>query len=144
MSTTPFISAFMIPAASRTVDGEASFASRRRSRRGAARPDPLLEPGRVLLGLELVVPQLGADLLVLGGRDHPVEHPQDVLLHGERLVDVLDQLVLELFRCHQPPPPCRFRVSANRPNSRPRNVARPRKPSPSGSSSSTKPRKGAR
>ena len=56
----------------------------------------------------------------------------------EHLVDVLHELVGELLRCHQRPP-CRVaRSSANRPNSRPRNVARPRYPPPCRSSRSTK------
>ena len=43
------------------------------------------------------------DLRIIRRGDHPVEHPQDVLLHRVRLVDVLDQLLLELSHCVQPP-----------------------------------------
>jgi hypothetical protein len=36
----------------------------------------------------------------LGRLDHPVQHPEDVLLHRVGLVDVLDELLFQLVRTH--------------------------------------------
>src|SRR4051812_36225745 len=75
--------------------------------------EPLPHAVGVLLGLELVLAEIGLDLLVVGRLDHPVEHAQDVLLHRERLVDVLGQLRVQIrhrtassvgnaFQCESP------------------------------------------
>ena len=71
--------------------------------RGVVRPEALLHPPGVLLRLQLVLLELPLDLRVVGGRDHPVEHPEDALLHRVGLVDVLHELGLE-FICHRSPP----------------------------------------
>ena len=64
------------------------------------RVQPLLEPLRLLLGLLPVVLEEIQHLWIVGRRDHPVEHPQDVLLHRVGLVDVLDELFFQLVRSH--------------------------------------------
>jgi hypothetical protein len=56
---------------------------------------------RVLAGLHLVVLEQVDDLRVVRRGDHRVEHPLDVLLHRDRLVDVLHELVVE--RAHATP-----------------------------------------
>ena len=66
-----------------------------RRRRRAVRFEPLSHPERVALGLDLVVLELLQDVGIVRRRDHPVEHPQHVLLHRVRLVDVLDQLLVD-------------------------------------------------
>src|SRR5436305_1445087 len=63
-------------------------------RRRAVCGETRLHPLRVPLRLDLVVLELPDDVRVVRRRDHPVEHPQDVLLHRMRLVDVLDQLLV--------------------------------------------------
>src|SRR5919204_6036190 len=72
-------------------------------RRGAARAEALLHLGRVLLGLELVILQRLLDFRVFRRRDHPIQHPEHVLLQRVGLVDVLDELRLQ-FVCHCSPP----------------------------------------
>jgi hypothetical protein len=66
------------------------------------RLETLLHALGVPLGLELVLAELVPDRLVVGRLDHPVQHPQDVLLHRVRLVDVLDELLFQVFRRHHP------------------------------------------
>jgi hypothetical protein len=57
--------------------------------------EPRTHARRVPLRLDLVVLQLLQDLRVVGRGDHPVEHAKHVLLHRMRLVEVLDQLVVD-------------------------------------------------
>jgi hypothetical protein len=54
----------------------------------------------VALGLLLVVLEHLGELGVVGGGDHRVEHPGDVLLHGVGVLDVVDQLLVELVVGH--------------------------------------------
>ena len=65
--------------------------------------EPRLHPLRVALRLHLVMLERVEDLGIVRRRDHPVEHPHDVLLHRVRLVDVLDQLLFQLAHRIQPP-----------------------------------------
>src|SRR4029079_9060382 len=74
----------------------------RPGRRRVVLAEAFLEPRGLLLGLLLVPLQRTLHLRVLRRSDHAVEHPQHVLLHRVRVVDVLDQLLLE--RCHVPVP----------------------------------------
>ena len=67
------------------------------------RLEALRHPVCVTLRLQLVMLEGVEDLRIIRRGDHPVEHAQDVLLHRVRLVDVLDQLLLQLSHRVQPP-----------------------------------------
>ena len=65
--------------------------------------EPRFHPVGMALSLHLVMFERIEDFGIVRGRDHPVEHAQDVLLHRIRLVDVLDQLLFQLAHVVQPP-----------------------------------------
>jgi hypothetical protein len=62
--------------------------------------ESLLQPVDLALRLELVEPEVLLECLVLRRPRHRVEHPKHVLLHRDRLVDVLDELVSQLLCGH--------------------------------------------
>ena len=53
------------------------------------------QASRVLDGLGAMVLEQVDEIRVVDRRDHPVEHPLDAVLHGDRLVQVLHELLLD-------------------------------------------------
>jgi hypothetical protein len=60
------------------------------------RLESLLQAVDVPLGVELVLPEPVLQVDVVHRVDDRVEHAEDALLHRERLLEMLDQLVFEL------------------------------------------------